>query len=437
MVRRKKPLLSLLLAFVLVLSLAAPALAAEGMVAINETNFPDAVFRSYVAKNFDTNKDNKLSAAERNAVVEIDVINGASGETPIATLDGIAFFPNLKILRCVFNDLTTLDLSRNAALTELHCAYNSLTSLDLSKNTALEILYCGGNNLLSLDVSKNTALKDLWCGWNLLTSLELGNNTVLKSLDCGNNMLKSLDVSRNTALTELTCNNNQLTSLDLSKNTALKTLDGMQNVYNAIVGPGRTFDMSVLPGGLNVSRTTDWSGGSVSGNILTVDAGASEVTYTYNTGSDYPLTVTLKITVAEHPDGDVILRMYNPGNGKHHYTNGVQEANTLIAGGWKYEGIGWIAPKEGAPIYRVYNPGNDNHLYTMDAAERDNLVAGGWVYEGILCYSAGTDGVPLYRVFNPYVTLNPHHYTDSLEECEFLKSNGWIVEGISWYGLSK
>ena len=233
------------------------------------------------------------------------------------------------------------------------------------------------------------------------------------------------------------CNDNQLTSLDLSKNTALEDFWGNGNAYNIIVGPDRTFDLSVLPGGLDVSKTTAWSGASVSGNILTVDAGASRVTYTYDTGRDYSLWVILKITVAEHPDGDVILRMYNPGNGKHHYTNGVAEANTLIAGGWKYEGFGWIAPKEGNPIYRVYNPGNDNHLYTMDAAERDRLVEGGWVYEGILCNSTGTDGVPLYRVFNPYVTLNPHHYTDSLEECEFLKSNGWIVEGISWYGLSK
>ena len=212
---------------------------------------------------------------------------------------------------------------------------------------------------------------------------------------------------------------------------------GYGNAYNIIVGPDRTFDLTVLPGGLDVSKTTDWSGASVSGNILTVDAGVTEVTYTYNTGRDYSMTVTLKITVAEHPDGDVIMRVYNPGNGKHHYTNGVEEANTLIAGGWEYEGFGWIAPETGNPIYRVYNPGNDNHLYTMDINERDALVDGGWIYEGILCYSAGTDGVPLYRVFNPYVTRNPHHYTDSLEECDFLESNGWIVEGISWYGLGK
>ena len=135
--------------------------------------------------------------------------------------------------------------------------------------------------------------------------------------------------------------------------------------------------------------------------------------------------------------GQEVYRVYNPGNGKHHYTTDPAERDFLAENGWIYEGIAWYAPEAGEPIYRVYNPGNDNHLYTMDIKERDNLVKGGWKYEGILCYSAGSDGVPLYRVFNPYVTLNPHHYTDSLEECDFLESNGWKVEGISWYGLGE
>ena len=162
-----------------------------------------------------------------------------------------------------------------------------------------------------------------------------------------------------------------------------------------------------------------------------------ETIWTMEGNSAYPFPELRKVEmVGEYVEKPVtVYRVYNPGNGKHHYTTDASERDFLAENGWIYEGIAWNAPQEGAPIYRVYNPGNDNHLYTMDAAERDRLVEGGWNYEGILCYSAGTDGVPLYRVFNPYVTLNPHHYTDSLEECEFLKSNGWRVEGISWYGL--
>ena len=36
----------------------------ENLVAIDENNFPDTTFRSYVAENFDTNQDNQLSVAE-------------------------------------------------------------------------------------------------------------------------------------------------------------------------------------------------------------------------------------------------------------------------------------------------------------------------------------------------------------------------------------
>ena len=139
-------------------------------------------------------------------------------------------------------------------------------------------------------------------------------------------------------------------------------------------------------------------------------------------------------------DGDVvaIYRIYNPSNGKHHYTDDAEERDFLANGGWIYEGIAWYAPKTGDPIYRLYNPSNDNHLYTTDAVEKDFLDANGWNYEGLLTYSShsGDDGVPLYRVFNPYVELNPHHYTDSLEECDYLRSNGWNVEGVAWYGIS-
>jgi hypothetical protein len=48
----------------------------------------------------------------------------------------------------------------------LFCYYNQLTSLDVSKNTALLDLQCYDNKLTSLDVSKNTALTCLGCNNN-------------------------------------------------------------------------------------------------------------------------------------------------------------------------------------------------------------------------------------------------------------------------------
>ena len=43
------------------------------LVEINNTNFPDPVFRKYVEDNIDTEKDDKLSQAERDAVTKINI----------------------------------------------------------------------------------------------------------------------------------------------------------------------------------------------------------------------------------------------------------------------------------------------------------------------------------------------------------------------------
>ena len=129
-------------------------------VAIDNTNFPDANFRTIV-KNFDTNKDGNLSDTEIAAVEKIYCTKKG-----ITNLKGIEYFTALKKLKCFENQLTSLDVSKNTALTYLDCYSNQLTSLDVSKNTALTGLYCSNNQLTELDVSKNTALTELNCSKN-------------------------------------------------------------------------------------------------------------------------------------------------------------------------------------------------------------------------------------------------------------------------------
>ena len=319
-------------------------------VTIDNTNFPDANFRT-VVKKFDTNQDSSLSDTEIAAVKKINCSNKG-----ITNLKGIEYFTSLNILWCTDNQLTALDVSENTALTKLNCCFNKLTSLDVSKNTALTILecnanrltsldvrkntaltelncsineltsldvrkntaltelYCNDNQLTSLDVSKNTALIFLSCVCNQLTSLDVSKNTALQILNCNYNQLTVLDVSKNTALTGLKCRNNQLTVLDVSKNTALTDLECRNNqltsldvsntnmddlycggnIYQIIVDNDPTFDLSTLPGNFDVAKTSNWSGGTVSGNTLTVDSGKDTVAYRYDCGKDKQRTFILK-----------------------------------------------------------------------------------------------------------------------------------------------
>ena len=229
----------------------------DGSIAINNRNFPDGAFRTFVA-DYDTDENGRLSAAELEAVARMEC-----RDLGIADLTGIAYF---------------------TALEELNCTANRLTELDVSRNTALKKLYCGKNRLTSLNVNGNAALKDLLCFKNRLTAL---------------------DVSKNTALTYLDCSNNQLTSLDISKNTQLHTLYADNNAYEIEPDESVKFNLSTLPGGFNRSKAGGWTGGSVSGNTLTVDKDAALVTYTYDVGKaiDGKSTVAFTLMIKDADTG--------------------------------------------------------------------------------------------------------------------------------------
>ena len=177
---------------------------ARADVEINETNFPDADFRSYLLSE-SYGSDGVITNAEIAEVTSIDV-----SLKNIASLKGIEFFTALTTLNCLGNQLTALDVSKNTALTTLSCSINQLPSLDVSKNTALTMLSCYENQLTALDVTKNTALNYLICHYNQLTALDVSKNTALTALICLGNQLTALDVTNITALTYLRCYQNKI-----------------------------------------------------------------------------------------------------------------------------------------------------------------------------------------------------------------------------------
>lgn len=294
----KKKLLSILLCLVMVVGLLPTAAFAAGDVEINEANFPDANFRSYVQTEFDKDGDNKLSSAEIAAVKEI--IASLRG---IKNLKGIEFFTALETLNCVQCELTELDVSKNTKLTSLSCWENKLAALDVSKNTELTRLYCGSNKLTELDVSTNVNLIELRCSSNRLDALDVSKNSKLKDLSCRDNFLAVLNVSKNPELKSIVCERNGLTSLDLDKNKKINFIQLTEHqFYNKGTLPaGETFNLKTLPGNFDPKRATNWVGGTVDETgILTVDADAKEVTYDYqtksgNTGAKYLMSCKLNV----------------------------------------------------------------------------------------------------------------------------------------------
>ena len=252
-----KKTLCLLLAVMMLLALGVPAMAA-GEVPVDAAYFPDPVLRKYVTDYCDTNKDNKLSAAECEAVQCIDLFEMKI--TKVADMTGIEHFTNLHELIACGNQITALDLSGMAklekldvsgcgklqslklagcsALTQLDASSCALTVLDLTGCSALKTVACSYNALTALDVSAAEKLTTLECSANRLTALDLSGHKELKVLTCSLNALTKLDLTGCTALESLDCSDNALAALDLSGCTALNaTAQGDGKAENPILSP--------------------------------------------------------------------------------------------------------------------------------------------------------------------------------------------------------
>lgn len=135
---------------------------------------------------------------------------------------------------------------------------------------------------------------------------------------------------------------------------------------------------------------------------------------------------------AEDADAAMLLRVYNPNSGEHHYTANTNERNHLVKVGWRNEGNAWETPASGTAVYRLYNPNNGgDHHYTINANEKNHLVKVGWRYEGVSWQSGGS--VPVYRLYNPNAKTGTHHYTLHASEKDHLVKVGWRYEGIGFY----
>lgn len=187
-------------------------------IEINEKNFPDPLFRSYLRNVY-----------AKDGLLTDEIIAGVKriylpAPNNVQSLKGIEYLTALEELYCERSMLTELDISKNTKLTRLYCSENQITKLDVSKNTELKELYCDINMLTELDVSMCTKLEELYCDYNQLTEIDVSKNPELKILYCSNNPLTGLDLSKNPELSDLYCSEDQLAELDLSKNPKLRLL---------------------------------------------------------------------------------------------------------------------------------------------------------------------------------------------------------------------
>lgn len=184
----------------------------------------------------------------------------------LTSLDDVQSLPNLALLSCMNNRLTSLTLYNKSNLTDLYCQDNpllttltvysnpALTTLNCSYCTALTNLNCRSNDLTSLNITGCTALKELRCYYNshLQTILGLGGCTALTYVDCEDCAITNLGGLQNANnIATIYARNNQLTSfavsgksnltyLRVSGNPSLTTLHCYTNALTTLVVTGCT-----------------------------------------------------------------------------------------------------------------------------------------------------------------------------------------------------
>ena len=396
-------------------------------------NFPDAEFQRFLKERCDTNHNGKLDAQEL-SITEMTITD----DYKIKNLEGIRFFEDLEKLDCHGIGLTTLNVGKNFKLRELDCSYNqlkdylyilssglkilncshnNLTSMDLGILSGLKLeevdcsynkiwrivmrseeelikFDCSNNELTALDVSRCYQLKQLNCSVNQLVELDVKNQTNLTLLDCHHNELIELNVSRNQNLASLTCDGNQLTTLDLSKNNSLSHLSCAENrlacvdfshmVGSTINADGnrrpiavRTdgkFDLATLPG-FDVSKATNWTGGSVSDTTLSVNAGVEEVSYQYDCGKGVKPTfifeTSLPINEKNFPDPNFrkYIKTYKAGGRDVLTVEEQRKVESIEVKGWNISNLKGI---EAFPNLKELNCEN-NSIQKLDLRQNPKL----------------------------------------------------------------
>jgi len=141
-------------------------------------SIPDTAFLyALIDEGVDTNGDSLISYAEAEIKDSLNV--RGLGITDMA---GIEAFVNLEYLSCGYNEISVLDVSKNAALEYINCNDNLIAGLDLSSNLALVELWCENNPITYLDISSCNAIETLDCSGTLLRNLDISNNQALTTL---------------------------------------------------------------------------------------------------------------------------------------------------------------------------------------------------------------------------------------------------------------
>ena len=448
------------------------AVASDGSVVLNDTNFPDKTFRRAVHAATGVGEGKAISKDKLEAVKTIVIANqevtidgkGGALKNPedVSSLEGIQYFTNLQSFTSTNKNLSDINLKANTKLSKIDISYaTGLTSLEVPATNTLRELYLSGTNtgngmashdvaplpvldlsgnkglqtvqirstaIAVLDFSNNPYLSWVDVSWNELNTLKLDGALAIKTLWANNNRLYSITLPENSSLAELHVYGNKLQALDVTAEPDLTVLDARNNCLKALDLTNNTklANLNVASnnlGCLDLSKNTALKKTVVNMQHAFVDYDFDEVDLTKNFENLKKKNAKIgDKSAASLSDG--VLSFKSGVKAASYNYNTESPANDTMT----------VVIIKADLMNRLYNPNSGEHFYTKDTNEKDVLVGLGWKDEGIGWVAPNKDvqrEEAVYRLYNP--NAGDHHYTTNTRERDALVSAGWKSEGIGWY----
>lgn len=197
-------------------------------IPLDGDHFPDEIFRAFIKRKYDTDKNGYLSAEERDPVTEFS----CSG-SKVADFTGIEYFTNITKLVLKQSGktgdyiLSSLDVRSLQKLQYLDCSGCYLPALITGCNPELETLYAYGNSFTELNLSYNLKLKDVSV-YNCPNLIRLNLVGDIQTLKCYGTALASLDLLGCPNLLRTVTEGNFNTNTFYNYNRYTLTIDGTE-----------------------------------------------------------------------------------------------------------------------------------------------------------------------------------------------------------------
>jgi hypothetical protein len=144
--------------------------------------------------------------------------------------------PNLQILDCYRNQITTIEGLDLPNLQKLYCSDNQITTIEGLQLPKLQILYCHYNQITTIEGLQLLKLQELYCNGNQITEIEGLNLSNLQILYCFENQITTIEGLELPNLQYLNCSSNQITEIEGLKLPNLQVLSCSDNQITTIEG---------------------------------------------------------------------------------------------------------------------------------------------------------------------------------------------------------